>query len=148
MPDLVEYRITFGVRYADEPHPLFLPAHPDGWVAVLAVSEDAARRLVHARIGNAWAFIYQPGHPGYPASAGRHYKRGELGRWATADVRPADAGPVASWPAQVAALQAQVAAALAIHRPEHGVYCGHCIGSDEEAIPWPCPTAQALGVTA
>jgi hypothetical protein len=38
--------------------------------------------------------------------------------------------------------------------PEHdGFYrlppvCGDCVDGDENAVEWPCPTAQALGVTA
>lgn len=149
MPELTEYRITFGIRYADETHPRFPEAHPDGWVAVMAENEDAARRLVHDRIGNDWAFIYHPAHPNYPGPFGRHFRKGELARWSTWN--PVE---VIDWPEQVASLQAQVAAALAIHSPAEWVgvkdpkyWCAVCL-DDEEPIPYPCPTAQALGVPA
>lgn len=143
MPDLIEFRVTFGTRYATEVHPLFPAAHPDGWVAVLAETEDAARRLVHERIGSAWGFIYRPLHPGYPASVGRHFPRGQLARWATPDARCAQ-------------MEAQRTAALAIHMPSlwpggerdnpERTYCAVCLDRDQQPIYYPCPTAQALGV--
>ncbi|HST80931.1 MAG TPA: hypothetical protein VLL08_04210 [Kineosporiaceae bacterium] len=40
--------------------------------------------------------------------------------------------------------------ALEIHKPSefNDQECAGCIGSDENPLDWPCPTAQALGVTA
>jgi hypothetical protein len=149
--DLIEFRVTFGTRYATQLHPLFPAAHPDGWLAVLAETEDAARRLVHERIGSAWGFIYRPDFPGYP-EAGRRFPRGKLAQWSTWN--PIE---VIDWPEQVARLQAQVAAVLAIHRPApwpggerdnpERTYCASCLDSDQRPIYYPCPTAQALGVS-
>lgn len=50
---------------------------------------------------------------------------------------------------QVAELQAQVAAALAIHKPNEfdETVCTSCVDSYENPLDWPCPTAQALGVS-
>lgn len=49
---------------------------------------------------------------------------------------------------QVVALEAQRAAVLALHKPnEYGLHCEHCLDSHEELVDWPCPTAEALGVT-
>jgi hypothetical protein len=47
-------------------------------------------------------------------------------------------------------LRAQRDAVLALHTPGPSRWawqiCTHCGGADE-AFPWPCPTAEALGVT-
>jgi hypothetical protein len=77
---MTEFRITFGS--AHERPPL---AHPDGWLAVEAPDEMAARRAVIAVLDRRWSFIYAPGDGGYPTldsgSLGfRYYPRGELGR--------------------------------------------------------------------
>lgn len=77
---------------------------------------------------------------------------------------------IVDWPEQVAALESQRLTALEIHHPCHtaetepwicgrhsdpehdGYYrnpavCVDCVDGDENAITYPCPTAQALGVT-
>jgi hypothetical protein len=78
MSDLHEYRVTFGFRYAREPHPTFPAADPNGWLTVMAPDEETARALVVARIGRAWAFMY-------PAErmSESYYPRGEICRWST-----------------------------------------------------------------
>lgn len=55
---LNEYRFTFGVQYSHTPHPHWAGAHPDGWLSVLAPTEEAARRVVRRFIGNVYAFSY------------------------------------------------------------------------------------------
>jgi hypothetical protein len=53
-----DYMLTFGIRYATEPHPTFSTAHPDGWVTIEAPNEQYARKLAHWIFGPAWAFLY------------------------------------------------------------------------------------------
>ncbi len=156
MPKLTEFRITFGVRYAHERHPGLPAASPDGWLAVMAENEDAARSLVNDRIGNAWAFIYRPDFPGYP-TVGRLFPKGELARWTVGEpvvpkrATPDLIDPLVDLPGSYAQLTELVLAAFAIHKPgpsdAAGSYCSHCL-NDEGLIFWPCPTAQALGVRA
>lgn len=55
---LNEYHFTFGVQYSHTPHPHWAGAHPDGWLSVLAPTEDAARRVVSRFISNVYAFSY------------------------------------------------------------------------------------------
>ena len=78
MPELQEFRLTFGIRYAHEEHPLFPKAHPDGYVAVLAPTYEAARSLVITRVGHQWAFLYEPG-----GLKEQFCHRGEIARWST-----------------------------------------------------------------
>ena len=52
------YFVTFGQKYAREPHPTFPGAHPDGVLKVVAEDEADARRLVFDTIGRFWAFMY------------------------------------------------------------------------------------------
>ena len=52
------YFVTFGQKYAREPHPTFPGAHPDGVLRVVAEDEDDAHRLVFDTIGTHWAFLY------------------------------------------------------------------------------------------
>jgi len=88
--EMIEYRVTFGVQYAHEPHPRFLAAHPDGWVAVFASDERIARCAAVAVLGTAWSSIYHPEDDGYPRGDG-HYPRGELGRIESTDPALTDA---------------------------------------------------------
>ena len=53
-----EFRVTFGVRYRHEPHPVLPKADPDGYITVVADSEPQARSYLFEHIGRAWAFIY------------------------------------------------------------------------------------------
>jgi hypothetical protein len=82
MPELIEFRVTFGIQYRTEAHPTFPAAHPSGWVTIMAPDETAAREVAFERLGKAWAFIYQDGWPGWPA-AGLYsrFPLGELARW-------------------------------------------------------------------
>jgi len=82
--NLTEYRVTFGLQYAHEPHPRFPAAHPDGWVAVFASDELIARCAAVAVLGTAWSSIYHPEDEWYPWGAG-YYPRGELGRLESTD---------------------------------------------------------------
>ena len=79
---MTEYRLTFGVQYAHEPHPAWDGAHPDGWVAIEAPDEAAARELAATALGSAWAFLYGPGE-GLVES---YHPRGEIGRLGSARV--------------------------------------------------------------
>lgn len=83
MPELQEFRLTFGLRYGDEPHPSFPAANPKGWVAVMAEDYEAARALVVERIGNAWAFLYPVDK--FQAS---YHPAGETARWSRAETSP------------------------------------------------------------
>jgi hypothetical protein len=53
-----EFRITFGVQYAYQLHPLFAGAHPFGWLTVWAPDQMKARATAYALLGSAWAFDY------------------------------------------------------------------------------------------
>lgn len=80
-----------------------------------------------------------------------------------AELRAAHSAALAAheaWLARVTAerdeLRAQRAAALALHPREEWsddslngvrVVCGNCLDASEDPIPWPCPTAEALGAT-
>jgi hypothetical protein len=78
--NLQHFALTFGLRYGDEEHPTFAKANPRGWVTVLAPGYEAARALVHERIGNDWAFLY----PVADFRATR-YPAGEIARWSTTE---------------------------------------------------------------
>jgi len=54
----VTFYVTFGQKYAREPHPTLAAAHPDGWVEVEADSEMAARRLALDHLDDRWAFMH------------------------------------------------------------------------------------------
>lgn len=64
---------------------------------------------------------------------------------------PSSGGEAGGWPEQVIELETQRAAVLALHGPWVAVrrpeLCSECAG-DFDPVTWPCPTAQALGVTA
>lgn len=123
MPDLKEYRLTFGLRYADERHPSFPPANPRGWVTVLAPDYEGARTVATKRVGQDWAFLY-------PATELRssRYPLGEIARWSSADPSPA-----ASEPARVASgLLESVTQDEVHHVIVMRLYC------------WPCRMVHAL----
>jgi len=67
------YYFTFGQKYRHEKHPSGRPAHPDGYIAVFAEDEPAARRRMHATYGRYWAFCYE----NKPDSS--MYPKGEIG---------------------------------------------------------------------
>ena len=73
-PPLQVFYVTIGVQYR-EGHPYMPELHPDGWLRVDAVDEDAAREAVHRRLDNKWAFIYTPAN-----FKPEHFPRGELAR--------------------------------------------------------------------
>lgn len=70
-----EYRITFGMKYPQEPHPTFPRAHHDGYVTVVADGREDARRQAVEVLSTGWAFDY-------PAEEleDRFAPLGELGR--------------------------------------------------------------------
>lgn len=74
---MAEYRVTFGVKYATEPHPTFSTAHPDGWVTIEAPTEEYARKIAMFIFTDKWAFIY-PATSDYFWAA--QYPRGEIAR--------------------------------------------------------------------
>lgn len=54
------FTITFGVRYHQELHPVSpLLINPNGYVTVLADTEEEAREIVCSNFGMAWAFLYE-----------------------------------------------------------------------------------------
>lgn len=55
---MAEWFVTFGQRYRTETHPVFADAHPDGWVTIVADSEEQARRVAFGLLGRQWAFLY------------------------------------------------------------------------------------------
>lgn len=75
---MTEFRVTFGQQYQYEPHPALEVAHPDGWLAVFADDEFAARKAVIDRYGRGWSSIYGPADAWYPTT--EVYPRGELAR--------------------------------------------------------------------
>lgn len=53
------WAFTFGVQYADEPHPSgYEWVHPDGVVLIEAPNEPAARQIMVAYFGTAWSSSY------------------------------------------------------------------------------------------
>lgn len=53
-----KYYLTFGIKYAEELHPYFHNAHPDGWVEFESQSENDARVEAYDLFEDKWAFIY------------------------------------------------------------------------------------------
>lgn len=82
---MAEYRLTFGQRYAREPHPTFPAAHPDGWVTIIAPTWSAGRAFASDRFGRHWAFLYAEEEFGatsaWPEPMSVLFPRGELGRF-------------------------------------------------------------------
>lgn len=56
---MTPYYVTFGQRYRRDTHPTFSPAHPDGWVTILAKDDLAARRVAVNWFGTAWCDLYE-----------------------------------------------------------------------------------------
>lgn len=59
--ELQAWVFTFGVKYRQDPHPDMIEnvtPHPDGWVTVMALDEDAARIEMYKHVENRWAFCY------------------------------------------------------------------------------------------
>lgn len=54
------YRVSFGQKYAHEPHPRFSLAHPDHVLEIAAVDYDDARNFVALLLGSSWSDIYTP----------------------------------------------------------------------------------------
>ena len=54
----MKFYVTFGQKYALEPHPKLTGANPDNWVEVEAWGEMAARAIVHEHLGCHWAALY------------------------------------------------------------------------------------------
>ena len=72
-----EYRVTFGQKYPREPHPYYDRAHHNGFVTILAPSEEAARAYAVARLGRQWAFLYSIDSP----TDWSFFPLGEIDRW-------------------------------------------------------------------
>jgi hypothetical protein len=70
------FYVTFGQQYKREVHSMLAPAHPDGWLRVVAENEIEARMAVMKKIGYQWAFMY--GEDEFTTVA-KHFPRGELG---------------------------------------------------------------------
>lgn len=77
-PTLTEFRANFGTV----PHVLFPQAHTDGWLAVEAADELAARRALAVVIGGIYSSVYPPDSAMYPRADLPEWPhaRGELGR--------------------------------------------------------------------
>lgn len=52
--------VTFGLQYAREPHPAWTPAHPDGWLRVVADTEAHARSVAFEVTRGRHATDYSP----------------------------------------------------------------------------------------
>lgn len=68
------YSVTFGQRYAREPHPRWAAAHPDGWLVVWANDWEDLRTWLHDNLDGLWAFEYEGEAPSSPEL----YSRGVL----------------------------------------------------------------------
>lgn len=75
---MTEYRVTFGMKYRTQQHPTFPAAHPDGWLTIVAATEEVAREIACAVLGKEWAFIYAP--PFDTASCALLHSMGEIAR--------------------------------------------------------------------
>lgn len=87
-----EYRVTFGQKYPRELHPYYDRAHHDGYVAVFASSEAAARAYCVARLGREWAFLYAMDTD----TDWSFFPLGEIDRWIVPEVFAESLGLVAS----------------------------------------------------
>jgi hypothetical protein len=83
VPLLREYRVTFGQKYAREEHPRWPPAHPGGWVTVVAGSYGEARAWTVREFGIYWCDVY--GAETFASNDEDLYPRGELARFRMAD---------------------------------------------------------------
>ncbi len=73
-----EYRITFGLKYRHQQHPLFPAAHPDGWLTIIARNQPTARAITHLTLASDFAFHY-PG-PFNETEWARNHPLGEIAR--------------------------------------------------------------------
>lgn len=72
MPD---YYATFGERERTEEHPTFPPAHPDGWVKIINVTDlRLASRAAIDAFGFRWSVVRQANELDV-----KFFPRGELG---------------------------------------------------------------------
>jgi hypothetical protein len=55
---MVKYYVSFGQRYAREPHPAIPSIHPDGLLEIEADNYDDARGKAFVAIGIAWSYLY------------------------------------------------------------------------------------------
>lgn len=53
------FYVTFGQKYRHEPHPVLPEAHPDGYLAIEADTEEQARAKAFELTGGKFAFMYQ-----------------------------------------------------------------------------------------
>ncbi len=51
------FYVTFGCKYAREPHPVLENAHPDGWVELHAESAVVARIKVKEIFGDTYSML-------------------------------------------------------------------------------------------
>jgi len=56
------YFVTFGLKYAREAHPKLGIVDPNGYVKIVAESEDRARQIAHEYMGQYFASIYPEDH--------------------------------------------------------------------------------------
>ncbi len=56
--NMAEFMFTFDARYAHEPHPYCLAAHPDGYVVIEALDKGAAQAAFLRMFGNTWDRAY------------------------------------------------------------------------------------------
>jgi len=95
-----EFFVTFGQQERRETHPVFPPAHPDGWLRVVGAQDIAqAREATVKTLGHRWSNIYaeEPGPKLFPL--------GELGRLRANSL---ELRPTPREPERVAALLDQV----------------------------------------
>lgn len=80
-PEAIEFRVTFGSAHVVT-HASGFRGRTDGWLAVLAPDELAARMGAHAALDRQWSMIYAPGENHYPSADDQPqwYPRGEVGR--------------------------------------------------------------------
>jgi hypothetical protein len=56
---MAKFFLTFGQRYAREPHPTFPKAHPDGYVVIEADLYEDAREKACEVVGLHWSDLYR-----------------------------------------------------------------------------------------
>ena len=56
----VPFRMSFGFRFANEPHPVFPQAHPHGWLTIWASDYEQARSAAWHLFQGAWCDLYSP----------------------------------------------------------------------------------------
>jgi hypothetical protein len=76
----VIFYLTFGVQYAHEEHPVFPPAHPDGWISIHACCYRHAREAAFFTFGIHWCELLS--EPMFPPEL---FPRGEI---ASVTIRP------------------------------------------------------------